>query len=172
MRWKDVGFTRPSSWKAALMVGVLAGVFIEAFELFVTQPLLARWLGKMPDVSAFDAVHANLKMAIIYVVLIWILAALGEELVYRGYLLNRLAGLLHFTRTAWVVSLIVVAVVFGSSHIGQGATGMLENIWDGLLLGALYLACGRNLTAVIVAHGITDTMDLLLMYLGKYPGIR
>src|SRR5215472_18198506 len=46
MRWKDVGFTRPSSWKAALLVGVVGAVFIEAFELLVTQPLLARWMGK------------------------------------------------------------------------------------------------------------------------------
>ena len=66
------------------MVGVLAGVFIEACELFISQPLLARWIGKMPDLSAFHAVHANLKMAIIYVLLIWGLAAFGEELVYRG----------------------------------------------------------------------------------------
>ena len=49
---------------------------------------------------------------------------------------------------------------------------MLENIWDGLLLGAVYLASGRNLTAVIITHGVTDTVDLLLMYGGKYPGMR
>jgi hypothetical protein len=49
---------------------------------------------------------------------------------------------------------------------------MIENIWDGLLLGALYLACGRNLTAAIVAHGVTDTIDVLLMFAGKYPGMR
>lgn len=49
---------------------------------------------------------------------------------------------------------------------------MLENVWDGLLLGTVYLACGRNLTAAIVAHGVTDAVDLLFMYLGKYPGMR
>jgi membrane protease YdiL (CAAX protease family) len=49
---------------------------------------------------------------------------------------------------------------------------MAENIWDGLLLGALYLACGRNLAAPIIAHGITDTVDVLLMYVGRYPGMR
>jgi len=171
MRWKDVGFTRPSSWKVALLIGLLAGVIIEAFELFISQPLLARWLGKMPDLSAFSAVHGHLKIAIIYILLIWILAAFGEELVYRGYLLNRLAGLFRFTRSGWAMSLIVIAIVFGSSHTGQGSTGIMENVWDGLLLGAVYLACGRNLTAAIVAHGVTDTVDLLLMYLGKYPGI-
>lgn len=172
MRWKDVGFTRPCSWGVALLVGVLSGLFIEAFELFISQPLLTRWLGKMPDLSNFAAVHENLKLTLIYLLLTWILAAFGEELVYRGYLMNRLAGLFHGTRAAWVISLIVIAVVFGCSHTGQGTTGMLENIWDGLLLGTLYLACGRNLSAVIVAHGVTDTVDLLLMYWGKYPGMR
>jgi len=171
LRWKDVGFSPPGSWKLALLVGLLAGVFIEAFELFISQPLLARWMGKMPDLSAFNVVHGHLEIAIIYVFLIWILAAFGEELVYRGYLMNRLAGLFRFTRSRWVVSFIVIAIVFGCSHTGQGSTGILENIWDGLLLGAVYLACGRNLTAAIVAHGVTDTVDLLLMYLGKYPGI-
>jgi membrane protease YdiL (CAAX protease family) len=172
MRWKDVGFARPRSWGVALLVGVLAGLFIEAFELFISQPLLARWLGKMPDLSNFAAVHKNVKLTLIYLLLIWILAAFGEELVYRGYLMNRLAGLFHRTRAAWVMSLIVMAIVFGCSHTGQGVTGMLENIWDGLLLGTLYLACGRNLAATIVAHGVTDTVDLLLMYWGKYPGMR
>jgi len=99
------------------------------------------------------------------------LAAFGEELVYGGYLMNRLAGLFRGTGAAWAMSLVVIAMVFGCSHTGRGATGMLENIWNGLLLGGLYLACGRNLTAAIVAHGVTDTLDLLLMYLGKYPGI-
>ena len=172
MRWKDVGFTQPRSWTAALLVGVLSGLFIEAFELFISQPLLAGWMGKMPDLSNFTAVHSNLKLTLIYLVLIWGLAAFGEELVYRGYLMTRLAGLFRGTRAAWVISLVIISIVFGCSHTGQGATGMLENVWDGLLLGTVYLACGRNLTAAIVAHGVTDTVDLLLMYLGKYPGMR
>ena len=172
MRWRDVGFTRPRSWAQAILMGVAAGIGIEVFELFVSQPLLARWLGGMPDLSNFTAVHGNLKLTLIFLSLTWTVAAFGEELVYRGYLMNRLAGLFRGTRAAWVVSLFVISAVFGCSHIGQGATGMMENIWDGLLLGALYLACGRNLTAPIIAHGITDTVDLLLMYAGKYPGMH
>jgi CAAX protease family protein len=172
LRWKDVGFARPKSWASAVGVGVLAGLFIELFELFVSQPLLVRWIGKMPDLSEVETVHGNVKLFLIFLALTWTLAALGEELVYRGYLMNRFAGLFHDTRAAWVVSLIVISIVFGSGHIDQGSTGMIENIWDGLLLGTLYLACGRNLTAAIVAHGVTDTVDILLMFMGKYPGMR
>lgn len=172
LRWKDVGFTRPRSWANALLVGVAAGLAIELFELFVSQPLLARWIGKMPDLSDFSGLVGNWKLTLFFIVLLWVLGALGEEIVYRGYLMNRLAGLFCNARPAWIVSLFVISIVFGCAHLDQGATGMIENIWNGLLLGALYLACGRNLGAPVIAHAMTDTIDFVLIYLGKYPGMK
>ena len=41
--------------------------------------------------------------------------------------------------------------------------------FDGCLLGLLYLTCGRNLWAPIIAHGITDTVD---MYCCSWASIR
>ena len=41
----------------------------------------------------------------------------------------------------------------------------------GVLLGLLYLGSGRNLSVPIVAHGVADTVDLLLIFFGKYPGV-
>ncbi len=172
LRWKDVGFARPRGWGKALLVGVVVGVCMEAMELFVTQPLLARWLGKMPDLSDFGDMVGNLKVFLFYVVLVWVLGALGEEIDYRAYLMNRVAGVFRETNAAWVVSLIVVSIVFGCGHLDQGATGMIENVWNGLLLGALYLACGRNLAAPVIAHAVGDTLDFALIYLGKYPGMH
>ena len=172
LRWKDVGFARPKSWSKAILWGVLVGIAMEAFELFVSQPLLARLLGKMPDLSDFADMVGNIKIFAIYLVLVWTLGALGEEIVYRGYLMNRVAGLFRNTRAAWVVSLVAVSIVFGCGHLDQEWTGMIENIWNGLLLGALYLACGRNLAVPVIAHASTDTLDFILIYLGKYPGIK
>jgi len=172
MRWKDVGFASPPNWGRAVLIGLAAGIVMEPLELFVTQPLLARWLGKMPDLSDFADMVGNWKLFLFYLVLVWVLGALGEEIVYRGYLMNRAAGVFRETKTAWVVSLIMVSVVFGCGHIDQGWTGMIENIWNGLLLGGLYVACGRNLAATVIAHVFTDTLDFLLIYLGKYPGMH
>jgi len=172
LRWKDVGFAGPRNWAKALLLGVVVGVSMEALELFVTQPLLARWLGKMPDLSDFADMTGNLKVFLVYLVLLWTLGALGEEIVYRGYLMNRVAGVLRETKAAWVLSLVGVSVVFGCGHLDQGATGMIENVWSGLLLGALYLACGRNLAVPVVAHAMGDTLDFILIYLGKYPGMH
>jgi uncharacterized protein len=86
--------------------------------------------------------------------------------------MNRVAGVFRDTKVAWVLSLIMVSVVFGCGHLDQGATGMIENVWNGLLLGALYLACGRNLAVPMISHAVTDTLDLALMYVGKYPGMH
>ena len=172
LRWKETGFVKPRSWRVAFGIGIVVGLAMEVLELFVTQPMLARWIGKMPDLSDFADLVGNMKLLLIYLALVWVLGALGEELVYRGYLMNRVAGLFRNTKAAWTVSLVAVSVAFGCAHLDQGSTGMVENILNGLLLGGLYLACGRNLAVPVIAHAFSDTLDFLLIYLGKYPGMR
>ena len=172
LRWKETGFVKPRSWRVAFGIGIVVGLAMEVLELFVTQPMLARWIGKMPDLSDFADLVGNMKLLLIYLALVWVLGALGEELVYRGYLMNRVAGLFGNTKAAWTVSLVAVSVAFGCAHLDQGSTGMVENILNGLLLGGLYLACGRNLAVPVIAHAFSDTLDFLLIYFGKYPGMH
>jgi membrane protease YdiL (CAAX protease family) len=171
VQWKQIGFTRYRTWAKTLLFGIAFGVGLEFFDLFGKQPLLTRLLGKPPDLSNFSAVRGNLKFALVAIALIWILAAFGEELVYRGYLMNRIADLGRGTRTAWIVSLFVISALFGFSHYQQGLTGIIEEGSDGLILGLLYVAFRRNLAIPIVAHGVCDTIDIALLFLGKYPGL-
>jgi hypothetical protein len=73
-------------------------------------------------------------------------------------------------KNAWVAAAIFVTLLFGFAHFKQGPTGVMENIIDGAVLAALYFATNRNLLAPIIAHGVEDTIDVLLIYLGRYPG--
>jgi membrane protease YdiL (CAAX protease family) len=171
IQWKEIGFTRYRTWATTLLLGITCGVGLELFDLLGKQPLLTRLLGKPPDLSNFPAVRGNLKFALVMIGLIWILAAFGEELVYRGYMMNRIADLGRGTRTAWIVSLGLISALFGFSHYQQGITGIVEEGSDGLILGLMYLACRRNLAVPIVAHGVCDTIDITLLFLGKYPGL-
>jgi uncharacterized protein len=171
LKWKDVGLKRSETLLKTILIGVSAGIGIELLDLFVTQPLLVRLNGKMPDLSQFQILRHNPKMLPLGLALTWTLAAFGEEMVYRGYLMNRIAGIGRDSRLAWIVSLILVNVLFGAAHMGQGITGMIENTIDGILLGVLYLRGKSSLAAPIIAHGVTDTVDLLLLFLGRYPGI-
>jgi len=161
----------PRDWSITFAAGILSGAGIELFELFVSQPLLIRLTGKPPDLSDFQPLVENPNLLLLGLILAWTLAACGEELVYRGYLMNRVAGLGNNTRNSWLVSLLLINTLFGFGHVYQGITGIIENVIDGSLLGLLYLACSRNLWAPIIAHGVTDTLDLLLIFWGKYPGM-
>jgi membrane protease YdiL (CAAX protease family) len=170
LRWRDVGLRLYKNWVTTLGLGIAAGILMELFELFVSQPLLTKIVGKAPDFSDFADLRGNWKLTLIFVALAWTLAAFGEELVYRGYLMNRVAGLVRKSRHAWLISLIVVHAGFGLAHVYQGTTGAIDEGLMGLLLGIIYLRTGRSLAVPIVAHGVSDTIDMLLFFLGKYPG--
>jgi uncharacterized protein len=169
--WKSVGLVPFSSWTRTLFLGVTAGCAMEALQLFVTQPLLVSLTGKPADLSDFHELIGNLKLLLIYLPLVWILAACGEEMVYRGYLMNRVAGLFRNKQVAWTVSLIAISTLFGFAHMDQGITGMIDEGLMGLLLGSFYLGCSRSLAVPIIAHGVQDTIDMLLIFSGKYPGL-
>jgi len=169
--WRDVGLRRFRSWGATLAYGAAGGIDIELLELFVTQPLLVGLTGKQPDLEDFRPLTGNPKLFLLALVLAWVLAGFGEEMVYRGYLMNRAASLGNCNRRAWIASLILVSTLFALAHTYQGITGVIEAGIDGSLLGLMYLGTGRNLSVPIVAHGVQDTVDVLLIFLGKYPGM-
>jgi membrane protease YdiL (CAAX protease family) len=171
LRWRDVGFRVYRNWGITLTLGVVAGVAIELLELFATQPFLARLTGAMPDLSEFDRVAGSVKWLSVSLASTWTLFAFGEELIYRGYLMNRIAALIGDTRRGRLIALIFTSLVFGLAHFGQGITGVIENVIDGMILGSLYLAFGRSLAIPIIAHGVTDTMDFLLIFFHSYPGM-
>jgi membrane protease YdiL (CAAX protease family) len=168
--WKSVGWGLYRSWVRSMVFGVLFGIGNEVLELFVTQPLLVRSFHRWPDLSDLRPLIGNPTLLGIALLLTWTLAAFGEELVYRGYLMNRVAELLGESRGSWALSVVLISVLFGFSHFDQGAIGQIENVIGGLLLAVFYLVCGRKLAVPIVAHGVQDTIDVLLIFLGKYPG--
>ena len=172
LRWKDVGLTINRSLLKLVAIGLAVGVAMEGLELFASQPVLVRLLNRAPDLHELRPLVGNMKLLILGIVLAWVLAAFGEETVWRGYLLNRCADVLGRSRAAWIVSAILITLLFGLAHFPQGVTGIIENGIDGAILAGVYFAAGRNLIAPIIAHGIQDTVDVLLIYAGWYPGFE
>jgi uncharacterized protein len=167
--WKSVGLSRPRSMRHALMLGVVAGVVMELLADFLTTPLLTQWLGGAPDLGTFREVVGNLPFLGILLALNWPLAAFGEELVYRGFLMARLATMFGDSRRAWWMSLLLANVVFGFAHGYQGPTGVIQEGLNGVLLGLLFRFSGGNLMLPMIAHGVSNSLAFVLMYLDRYP---
>jgi uncharacterized protein len=161
--WPTLGFPRrmPLGRFVYLTLAALAVVYL-GIALVIT-PLL-RWLDA-PPVDASVLVHViegDLSAYLLFLIPVgWGSAAFGEELLLRGFVLNRLA-LLFGTHAAVVLQ----ALLFGLGHAYQGVTGMVNIFFVGIVFGVVYLRAGRNLWPVIAAHGIIDTISITLIYLG------
>ena len=171
VRWRDVGMRRPTRWWSTLLVGVAIGISYQYFSLYILEPLVARLTGDLPDVRQFAPLIGNTFFLFLSIIVSWTLAAFGEELVFRGYFMNRVVDLVGSTRVGWLISLIVVSILFGIVHLYQGTSGIIVVSLTGMLLGSLYLVTGRNLWLPIIVHGVNDTVAFILIFLGKYPGL-
>lgn len=168
---RGVGLRRDPGWRRIALIGVTAGVGYQFLSLYLVEPLTARLVGRLPDVSMFAPLKGNVRLVLLYVAISWTLAGFGEEFVYRGYLLNRIAQLLGGARRAWLVGLCATTVVFGLGHAYQGASGVIDTALFGFLFGVLYVLAGRNLWVAVIAHGVADTTAFVLLFFGRYPGV-
>jgi membrane protease YdiL (CAAX protease family) len=171
--FRDIGLEvgqRPL-WKS-IVIGLLLGIILELFATYVTTPILSHFFGTEPNLSGLQGIKGNLKLLMFFISLSWLLGAFGEEICFRGFLMNRLATLFGHDKSAWVVSLLLSSILFGWGHTEQGITGWIQEGLSGLLLGISFLLSGKNLVVPIVAHGVSNTLAFILIYFGHYPGIK
>ena len=60
--------------------------------------------------------RGNLPNFIMWLGIIWVSAAFGEEMFFRGYLVTRLQEVLPSTRLATVMAVLIPALIFGYGH--------------------------------------------------------
>jgi len=96
-------------------------------------------------------------------VFVSITAGVGEEVVFRGFMLHYLhvfPWTLNLT-----LALLISSVIFGLNHLYQGAGGVAGTAIVGFLFGLLFLLTG-NLLLPIIFHGV---MDLRLLAILRPP---
>jgi CAAX protease family protein len=170
--WRAAGLARPASVPWTIAVGVLVGLGYQVAGTYVVEPLIARLTsGALPDVSQFRALPGNEALLAFWLTLSWTLAAVVEELAYRGWILTRCVEIGGGSRSAWVAAVLVSSALFGAVHAYQGLSGMISTGLTGVVFGVTYLATGRNLWTAIIAHGTLDTAGFVMMYAGVYPGL-
>jgi hypothetical protein len=168
----SLGFKRPHSWPR--MVGfVFAGaVFLQLFDVGVVLPIMNRLTGTTIDYSGFANLKGNLGQLVPLLVLSWTLAALGEEIVYRGYLQKLLADLFGGSLPGILLTVGVSSLLFGLAHTEQGLIGIVVTTIDALFFSWLKLRFGNNLWPPILAHGFYNSLGLIVFYFtGPFYGL-
>jgi membrane protease YdiL (CAAX protease family) len=164
--WAAMGLRRPPSWTRIGLIALAAAAARLLLGELVVDPFTSRFWPPATPPSGTEQITGNPTAALRWLLLVWTFAAFGEEIAYRGYLVNRAADVGHGSRTAWWIAVLLGAVLFGYGHYYKGPAGIVDSGMAGLILGIAYLAADRNLWAPILAHGIIDTVGVAALYLG------
>ena len=162
----DLGFKRPNSWLTAPVwaVGILV-VFIAA-QVLVPALLAPLFDLAPPDMSRYDAIRGDLGAAVAMGIALPFFAAVPEEILYRGFLIDRLSALIGRGGMRSVLVVLVQAVIFGSIHFQWGLGGVVMTTIMGIVWGSAFLLCGRNLWIVIIAHSGAHVLLVVQLYFG------
>ena len=96
---------------------------------------------------------------------VWIGAAIGEELFFRGFLLTKFTELFGSGRSALTLAVLAQAIWFGAGHSSQGISGMIMTGVIGAVLGAFFLTRARGaLIPLMLGHGLVDTVSQTINY--------
>jgi membrane protease YdiL (CAAX protease family) len=166
--WREIGLARPASWLRTVLLGIgTLVVFILVGTLL--QTLLANIPGlelAPADRSSYDAINGNLPLLILYLVAAWTTIVFGEEMLFRAFLTNSLAGLFSQPKARWALALIGSSLIFGLIHYSWGLGGIIDTTIMGFVLGSVYLLSGRNLWVTIIAHGLANTLGFIAIFAG------
>jgi membrane protease YdiL (CAAX protease family) len=171
LRFADLGFCRPEApWRfAGTMLALTVGWTVLQLALFI--PVLEHATGERQDLSAFDDLQGNALMLLARSVASWILAALGEETAFRGYVATRVTDIAGGAAVGLVLSVAVSAAMFAAIHTEQGAIGVAATALDAIFFSALRLRFD-NLWAAVLAHGFNNTIGLTAYFLaGPFYGL-
>lgn len=165
-RWKDVGLSIPKDWPKTILTGTILGIVIAVFGFFIMSPIIQFLTGSAGDYSLFKNVQGDIFILIAWMAVNWTLGAIGEELAYRGYFLNRAMDLFGKNTTGIALSILLVSACFGFAHLYQGLPGVLDKFVFAAMLSIIYFAGRKNLLLPIVTHGVANTVAFLAIYFG------
>ena len=156
--FRKLGVRMPDNlWKA---IGIGLAMSVALFLLsFGTEAL-----GLTRDLSRFDALKNNLPFALFGLLYGFFGAGFYEEVVFRGFLTNRVAHMLGAGRRAWLIAILAQGAVFGLAHAYQGVYGILYTGILSMGMAAIYVYGGRNLWPIIIGHGVYDSARFVYFY--------
>lgn len=165
---RDIGLRRPTSWMKTIVIGAGLAILILALFLLVVNPIIQGYLPvEEKNLERFTTLKGNTLLYIVGIASAIITAGFGEEIIWRGYILKRLAAVFGNHNMAWIIALVLTSVLFGCLHFYQGMIGVIQTGITGFLLGVIFMVNGKkSLWINIVAHSVIDIISLTAIYFG------
>lgn len=141
-------------WPAAVAWGILWGAALALVFYFSTQWLVKRTGRRYYSPAVAEAVVPRQRAEYWPVMAAMLPVVILEELLFRSLLIGGMEPIVPAP-----ILLAGTAIIFGIMHAPQGLWGIAGASLAGLVLGALFLAFG-SIVAAIVAHYVANTAQI------------
>jgi membrane protease YdiL (CAAX protease family) len=130
----------------------------------LADSLATRWFAKPPTLQSFRAIQQSTVKLVAGILVAWVLGGILEELAFRGIVLRSIALWLAAGLGVPLAALVAVWVAaFGAGviHFYQGPRAVAIIVQLSVLFGGLFVISGYNLWAVMLCHGLYDTVAFI-----------
>ena len=161
----DLGIRWPERPIYLLGIAFVLAAGMNAFGRTFLWPTLYDLFGER-DLRYLGPIEGNLDVALGLMPRIWFSAAVCEEIIYRGFLQQRLERLFGNSAAGNVAAVVLASAVFAANHAGQGVSGVIQTFLVSIALGFIFIISRHNLLLLILMHGVWDTFSVTIMYFG------
>ncbi len=165
----DYGLSAPDSWLRVIGVAVSVLLAMYAYMWLVNPYVLAwlrPWIGAGVNLARFDSLKGNEMLFLEILPMVWVSAGFTEEMLFRGFLFNRLLMILGRGPLPFCLAAVIQAALFSLGHIYQGWPGVVQIAFISLFLLAASRVLKGNLWPAVLMHGLLDSVSLALVVLG------
>lgn len=160
---RSLGFKRPENIGVTIFEGLALTAILLALWVAIWQFYEAMNLGvpyRFMSVLQGDEFRFFYAMTAVA----WIAAAFGEEVLFRGLLLNNFKEIFRGSKAGIVFAVIFQAMIFSLLHMDATLIQSVPVFLTGIILGVAYFLFNRNLWPLIIAHGILNNIYFTLVY--------
>lgn len=162
-KFSDLGFCKAE--KPLKLIGIVFGLSVvwTAVDFWLILPILSHLTGTTQDLSGFEKLKGDVPNLLFYLASAWILAALGEELAYRGFLQNRILSLFQNKKVGFIISVLIASIVFGFAHTEQGVIGIIVTAIDAIIFNVVRYRF-KILWASVLMHGFMNSIGMVVFF--------
>jgi hypothetical protein len=158
-----LGLKKVSDWKLLFSQALGLALIISFSFFFFIIPYIESLTNVFLDYSLFEQFTKDTKTLLMVLPIVWISAALFEEIIFRGFFITYSQKLFD-KKYILLISILLSSILFGFAHSYQGVSGIIVTGLVGLILSLILVNKNYNLLFLIVIHAFIDTIYLLIFY--------
>jgi len=162
-----LGFYRENfNAKNLLVLAPLTAFGLFVFYVAALVPAVEMITGVPINYTNTEELRGNLPTTLTWLAVIWVTAAFGEEIIFRGFLMRQFVKFFGDSKVSLIINMLVFCSFFGYMHMQQGITGQIVATTVGALFFIIFYLRKYDLWFMVMIHGFFNTLGILSFYFG------